>query len=221
MKQSLIKLDTFFLNQLTAYIRNWISNRNFKKHKVDFMIKAEWVDFFVLIGLAVVIPATFNIIEGKFVVAGLHITIWGTLVALRYWHIKSSLADFKRSHDYSFSMRKNPEYYKMNKEILEEMFIRGRRNRIQEVAFITCLEIVIFALIAGTSLSNFFIGEYLLISVIFSTIQRYCFYVFDFDEPQPKKKKKRVSLTNLAMKAWREMLAGISPAPVHAYQKYE
>ena len=130
MKKIIIKLDRFILDQLTEYIKKWIAKNEYKKHKVDFTIKMQWIDLSILILFCIAIPVMLYLAQRQPIIAFIHAFIWGLMALMDYTMILWSIKNLKPFHDQMFAMRKNPIYYNMHKEVLEQMFVEGRRRRI-------------------------------------------------------------------------------------------
>lgn len=218
MKQAIIKLDRLILDQLTSYIKKWIEKKEFKKNRVDFLILTEWVDFGAIVLWATILPVVMFIVEGDFIQAGVQAFIWSILSAIEYVHIQRLILQLKPIYDRWFSMRKNPDFYRMQKEVLEELFEKSRRERLGLHAlalgtggFFSC---IIFVMSMVTDdVAHQFMAEFILFNAVMSVLQSYIHYVFDFDPPERKEKKAKESMTELMARAWRELVEGFAPVP--------
>src|SRR3990167_371719 len=134
--------------------------------------------------------------------------------------IQRDYLDTKVWYDQLFAMRKNPQYYQMHKEVLEELFVKSRRRRYSTLGFLVGITILVVALLSMLAFAagvytdvNTYVSAYLLINCGLSVLQSYIFYVFDFDEPKPKEKRERASLTEIALREWKNLIGGLNPVP--------
>lgn len=218
MKSAIINADRMVLNLLTAYIQKWVSKREFKLHKIDFMIRYEYVQLAMLGVLAIAIPAMLFVAEGQVLNAMLEAAVWTTFGAFEWYGIQMTIQKKKPAHDYLFSLRENPEYNKIHKEILKELFEDTRRVRLTSAAAI--VGITTSLLIAATMLTDAgpdkAIWAYLFLNAIANQLKGYIPFVNDFDEPK-KKKKALDALSELVARLWGEFIGGLTPQP--AFQK--
>jgi hypothetical protein len=219
MKKFIIKIDRYILAQITVYIQAWIKRHDYKKHKVDFLIKTQYVNLGVIIFWATAMPVIYYLISGQIFNAFFHLAVWGALSVFDYTRIQFTIRDQKAWHDQLFSMRKNPIYYQMQKEVLEQLFEEGRRRRLTMSGFIVLItSSVVVALwllsfLASSGSPAHFVSMYIVWNTLLGIFQTYLNYVFDFDEPTPKEKKAKASLTDLLLKLWNDLAGGFAPAP--------
>lgn len=217
MKKSLIKVDRWFLDQLTDYVKRWIAKREYKKHKFDFLIQLEWMDVILCLVLGTILPVLWYVIAHKYWAATLHLCVWGAFVGMRIMGILTT-QKLKIFHDYFFAMRKNPQIYEIEKEATEKIFLKSRRDRIFWSISTFTIAVTIGSLlimldqamgqIGASTLMAFFI----VIDNVLTTIQRYVIYVFDFDEPEQKKRVKE-SITELVLREWQRIVGALNPQP--------
>ena len=218
MKKQLIKIDRWILNTLTQYVRKWIKKNDFKKHKIDFMLKVELIQIGVVIIFAALLPATWYLIAGQKFSAIAHLTLW-LLFTLFYLKGMNLTLSLKKWHDYIFALRKNPEIYEMEKQATEHYFIESRRRRMEGFAMTIGLTIFISMMLLFLDLvlhqisANTLMVAYFLISNFLSILNRYILLVFDFDEPEEKKKVAKESITEVMLKAWQNLIGGLNPIP--------
>lgn len=220
MKNLIIKLDRAVLNVLTGYIQRWIEKREYKKHKIDFKIRYEYVQLAALIVWGIAIPAALYVVQGDPFTGGIHAAVWLAIGCFEYLGIQHTIHREKALHDRLFALRENPEYNKMHKQILEELFVEGRRARLISTAFIIGITVTLFAVshFALQSSPDDLVWQYLFANAIANTLKRYIVYVNDFDEPK-KKKKASEAITELMSRLWGEFIGGFAPMPAPAYQR--
>lgn len=220
MRKTTIKIDRFILDQLTAYVRKWIQKKEFKKHKIDFEIECQKVKLCLLFLLAMLIPAMTFLFEGRYFQAGFQASIWSISVAMAYYRLQQILHKTKPEHDLAFSQRKNTAVYEMEKQVLEFVFIKMRKQR---VYFIVLDFVVSWFFSIGMFLLCFLFSDlqallslvlYFFIEPFLGILEQYIFFVFDFDPPEPKKKVRRASLTEIVLREWQALIGGLSPHPV-------
>lgn len=219
MKNTLKKIDRWILNTLTQYVRKWIKKNNFEKHKVDFGIKLEEYTLYSLILFAVVLSGVLYVIQGQMFTAFFHASVWLVLAAFQYVRIIKMRFKDKPWHDQLFSLRKNPQIYQMEKEVLEHVFQLHIKRRLSFVGFHAFITFwIVGALGALTWIGG--LGPainmtliYLVIGWATTSISMYLICVFDFDEPEEKKKVVKESLTEMVSREWQRIVEGLAPQP--------
>lgn len=213
----LTKIDTKLFNLVSWFVRRWVARREFKKHKVDFIIRVEWLNFAACIVWATVVPSALYLVAGNGIGAGIHFLLWSVLSASDYFSIQITTYKLKPLHDWLFSMREDPRIYEMEKESLEKAFEESRPRRIKQHLFLLAVLALCFAItyISGMDSANAFVMQYLTFTTAVSALKHYTLYVFDFDPPK-KRKKASQSISELVARLWGEFIGGFNPLPAPA-----
>lgn len=218
MKNTIIKIDRFILDQLTVYVRRWMAKHDYEKHKVDFLIQLEKYNFIALLILAMAIPTGILFIEREFLSAGIQAIMWSILGTMGYFLRERTTRDSKEFYDNVYSLRKEPAFTFMYKEVLENLFIENQENRIKTSIFMLTIDIFVACLLFVLSYATNFqnpsniVAIYILINSFVSLVGRYIGYVFDMDEPAQKKETKE-SITDIVRQEWEQFIGGLSPTP--------
>lgn len=219
MKELIIKADRMVLNVLTRHIQKWVEKREYKKHKIDFLIRAEWLQFALLIVWAIVGPAALYLMQGQLLGAVIHTFFWSMLAVFEWFGIQQTTYKTKPTYDFLFSLRGEPGYNKMHAETLEEMFVENRQSRIEGHAMIFGITAVLFVIasLATRDAPDAMVWQYLVVNAIANRLKIYIGYVNDFDEPK-KKKKASESISELVQRLWGDFIGGLTP-PQPAFQR--
>jgi hypothetical protein len=216
MKAIVIKADRLVLRVMTHYVRLWVERWEFKKHKIDFMLRFEWVQFGALVVWALLIPALLFAAEGHIMSGVFHVIMWSVLAAMDLLYMKVSIPGRKAAHDIIFAMREDPGVSKMVAVMLHEEFERSRRSRLAQngVLFVITFGLFgLYMLLADRSPTDF-VWQYIAVNAIANMIRGYIPFVNDF-EPPKRKKKASQSITELVERLWGEFLGGLSPVPTY------
>lgn len=196
------KLDNLIFEKLTAYTRQWVKNKKYKKHKFDLFI--EFAGYETAYWAAEII---FSMVR----IAWSHGPIWLNIIyivfgsaVMIFQYIKTQdLKEQKEFYDQLWLQRKNPNVYNAVKEVTEEMFQSRKQWRQRQLA-------INLGLCGAMLLLN-----PLLTPVYgFMIVSQYYNYVFDFDEPEKKEKKATERLSDLLLGSWKNLIAGLNPASV-------
>jgi len=221
MKEKIKQIDKWFLGVLTQYVRKWIKKNNFEKHKVDFEIRLTELKIVLTFTLAAILPAVFYAAEGHIFSASWHFTVWSMMTGIYVLKLGRKIAEEKPRHDILFSLRKNPQVYQMEKEVLEEVFETMRHRRLPFIFFdfaiswFFCSMWVLFFYFTplSTSLPTLFVAVYFFVTPFINAIDMYMIFVFDFDEPDEKKKVAKESISKIFLRAWQNLIGGLAPQP--------
>lgn len=218
MKNLIIKADRATLNILTKYVRRWVEWHDEEKHAIDFMIRWEWVQLGALVVWAIVIPAALYVLQGDIAQAGIHVAIWSALAVMEWFGIQMTVRKVKPYHDFIWGMRKNPEFVAMHKQMLEELFVKMRRKRLETSAMMVGITVALFAvfmLVTTKGDPNMMVWQYLFANTIANTLKRYLLYVDDMTQPK-KEKKASHAISELLQRMWGELVGGFEPQPAYA-----
>ncbi len=213
------KIDRGILNLLTNIVRKWIKKHDYKKHKVDYTINVRKLTLALLFSFALLAPAIIFLMQGKYLNAGFHVSIWSVSVGIAYWRLLKMVREEKPIHDVLFSLRKNPQVYNMEKEVLEFVFIATRRTRVSVAVFTLLIEwffavaLVLIYFTAPVPVTTLPLAVFFFINPFLSTTEQYLFYVFDFDEPEEKKKVAKENISEIFLRAWQNLIGGLAPQP--------
>lgn len=220
MKDLLIKADRLTLDVIERRVQRWVERHNNEKHAIDFMIRFEWVQFAALIIWGVTVPAALYIVKGDSLGAGIHVATWSVLAVMEWFGIQYTIHEIKPIHDFFFKLRENAEYVKMHAEMLEQMFVKTRRQRLEMTAGILGSIAVLFAVahFAANNSAETIVWQYLFVNAAANRLKQYLMYVNDMEPPQ-KKKKASEAITELLQRLWGEFIGGFNPMPQPSFRK--
>lgn len=212
MKTLIVKADRAMLALMTQWVRKWVEKKEHKLHKIDFLIRFEWVQFAGFIVWALVLPAALYVIHGEVMGAVLHAALWSALGVFEWLSIQSTINNRKPAHDYLFKMRENSEYSKIHGEILEEMFEESRGIRLTSTAVLFGItgSLFLFSLLTHIDQANAAVWQYLLVNAIANGVRMYIPYVNDFEPPR-KKKKAPASISDMLSQLWQTLIGDFKP----------
>jgi hypothetical protein len=218
MRNLIIKGDRAVLDHLTQYVRRWIERHDEKKHAIDFMIRFEWVQFAGLIVWAIAIPAALYVVEGNTFGAVVQVVVWSMLAVMEWMGIQYTTNVLKPQHDLFWSLREEPSYVKMHAEVLDEVFVRTRRKRLETHVFIIGLTGLLF-LVSHFALSdapNNMVWQYLFVNAIANRLKGYLLFVNDMEPPKSKKKASE-AISEMLAQLWADLVGGFAPTPAPAF----
>jgi hypothetical protein len=195
VKAGFKKLDNWLFGFATKVTLWYVRKHKYKLHKYDFFIVvtgwecAWWVSQII-----------WQFTHDKEI--GFGVFMFVAVLLLEVMKI-FSLKLIKQSYDILWELRKDPMVYKVLKEVCEEKFKKGYKQR----KVIVIMDI--FFLIALSFLLPLLAPVYLFI--LFSAYET---YIFDMEEPPRKEKEVKDSITDIAMKAFKDLTAPLKPQEV-------
>lgn len=174
-----------------------------KKHKYDFFIMLhDWlIAYWVVVVICLVCYDMQSHRPGVAAIRGILLMVF---IGLGEGGRRQSLVYEKDGYDQIFARRKNPEIYNSMKEITALLFETGWGHR----KFLIAFNIVLLVFVSFGQPPIFFPA------IIFSLLQLYQSYIFDFDEPEKKDKKVTDSVTDIVFGAWKNLIGGLVPKGV-------
>ncbi len=192
------KIDDYILEVITRYVLKWIKKNKFIYHKYDLFIKvitwetAWWV-------FSVMYQAYNAIVKGLWISSTLMAILMCIIIAFEFTKLRQ-LKSMKEEYDWMWERRKNPNIYKIVKEMCETLFEESRKMR--QFSLKINIVFAILMLIFNPILTPIY---------LFLIISSYVNYIFDFEEPPKKDKKVKDSITDIAMRAWKQLTVGLNP----------
>ncbi len=198
------RLDKYLLKIITLVVVYWVKKYKYKKHKWDFFIMVTEVEATYWIASLVIQAYYYSVRSPKF-----RIGIWilyslmsCIVMAMQMAKVRS-IQIIKKDYDWLWERRKHPVVYNSIKEVSEMLFETQKRFRMVHVSFIVV--ILLFSIPFNTVMVPIWVGFLL---------EAYKDYIFELDEPENKEKKQKDSITEIAMRAWKNLTLGLSPASV-------
>lgn len=192
------KIDDWLFKATSAVVIRWVKKKKHKQHKYDFAImikgwEAAW-------WLGVLIWQIFNFLVKRHVAAAIVSFVLMLVVAVLetfyFWIMKQA----KHDYDIRFANRKNPIIYQIEKEVMQAVREATLEHRLMGIVVMFTLSVLVL-----------FINPLLLPIYLAGLLQMYISLVFDFDDPDKKEKEKKESLTEVALKAWRNLTGALNP----------
>lgn len=212
------KLDNLFLKFTDRVVMFFVIKSKYKKHKYDINFSLTKIKIIFFIIMVYILPSIGYFIDDKIsnYVILIHFFVWSIVFIMILINYKSNYL-LARSYDLIFNLRKHPVAYNEMKKMTEAMYKKneGIRKDMNLIVLVLIFVIVylfgILIISTGFGLYLSYIIFLLIDLVIFGTIDRYVFYVFDFDEPDKQKKAKR-ELTKVVQEAFDNLVRGMKPS---------
>lgn len=194
------KIDIWIFALVTKIVVGWVKRKKFSQHKFDFFILMHGWEIAMWI-VAILYAAITGILQHKILAASLVVAIMSVFMVVAGTGFRLMLKSEKEDYDILFARRKDPNIYKLVKEVNSLLYQKGWPRRAIPL-MVNIIAFVYFGISSHSPVTPMF---------IFNIMHIYQNYIFDFDEPEKKDKKKKASLTEIMSARWRAITAPLAP----------